>query len=125
MSAGSNHNLNNPNNDAYWQARGLAQRPDNWEARVRKAERRKINKAKKRAWSELSSRIAKAKAAAKAQDRQAAQEKAARDNRANQLNPQHKPSANNRANQLNPNHPAYHASRKKHCWRGGRLTAGK
>ena len=124
MSAGSNHNLNNPETDAYWQARGLEQRPDNWEARVRKSERRKINKARKRAWVELSSRIAKAKAAAVAKARQAAQEKAARDNRANQLNPQHKPSANNRANQLNPNHPAYHASRKKHRWRGGRLTAG-
>lgn len=26
--------VNNPNNDAYWQSRGLASRPDNWESEV-------------------------------------------------------------------------------------------
>ena len=26
--------VNNPNNDAYWQSRGLASRPDNWESKV-------------------------------------------------------------------------------------------
>jgi hypothetical protein len=26
--------VNNPNNDAYWQSRGLASRPDNWGSKV-------------------------------------------------------------------------------------------
>ncbi len=107
MSGQGDSNPNNPETDAFWQARGLAKRSDNWQARIWKAERRKINKAKRRAWGELSSRIANAKATAAAKARQAAQEQAARDNR---------------ANQLNPNHPAYRAVRKQYRWRGGRLT---
>ena len=34
-------------------------------------------------------------------------DKAARDNRANQRNPNHKVTNNNRANQLNPNHKEF------------------
>ncbi len=62
--------------------------------------------------------------------------KAARDNRANQLNPNHrayhgsrgkggagkplpKAARDNRANQLNPNHRAYHSSRGKGSGRKG------
>jgi hypothetical protein len=34
-----NHsNLMNPNNDAYWEARGWDRRPDDWESRVARGE---------------------------------------------------------------------------------------
>ena len=36
----SRADLNNPNNDAYWQARGLPSRPSDWKLRVSREERR-------------------------------------------------------------------------------------
>ena len=39
----NNHaNQMNPNNDAYWQARGYNGRPNNWKKLVNKEERRRV-----------------------------------------------------------------------------------
>ena len=39
-----NHaNQMNPNNDAYWQSRGLEERPDDWEERVEDSEDHPVN----------------------------------------------------------------------------------
>ena len=39
QSALDNHSAQlNPNNDAYWQSRGLDERPDDWEERAREDE---------------------------------------------------------------------------------------
>lgn len=39
----NNHsNQMNPNNDAYWQARGYNERPDDWEDRVDKEEQQQV-----------------------------------------------------------------------------------
>ena len=40
----NNHtNQMNPNNDAYWQARGYNERPDDWEDQVDKKEQQQVN----------------------------------------------------------------------------------
>ena len=40
----NNHaNQMNPNNDAYWQARGYNERPDDWEGQVNKKEQQQVH----------------------------------------------------------------------------------
>ena len=40
----TNHaNQMNPNNDAYWQARGYNERPDDWEDQVDKKEQQQVH----------------------------------------------------------------------------------
>lgn len=42
----NNANSNNPNNDAYWQARGYKKRPKNWKELISKPSKRQINREK-------------------------------------------------------------------------------
>lgn len=39
-------NLNNPNNDAYWEARGYKKRPKNWKELITRPSKRSINRAR-------------------------------------------------------------------------------
>ena len=49
-----NDNQRNPNNDAYWQARGYDKRPDDWQEQVKQQKTKaKGNKRKDRAGGDL------------------------------------------------------------------------
>ena len=41
-----NQNAKNPNNDAYWQARGYTKRPKDWQGLLRKPSKRQLNQQK-------------------------------------------------------------------------------
>lgn len=42
----NNINLKNPNNDAYWQAKGYKKRPKNWKELIPKQSKRQLNREK-------------------------------------------------------------------------------